>query len=536
MNAMPESPSPEVEPHWRSTSSTGRADADETAATRQLLLLLAAACVALGALLGVASWFRPHPFPVLLPVFIPAGGVRDEFATAQFPEDAVSLRAGRWFSRVIGRGNQSTATDQLGSLIHPSAGVRSDENLVTVLCAPARIGVGSTSPADTAQVFITPGGRALDTSKWVPLRDVLRAIDKSPARRVLLLLDLMRPPADPLRVQLVDDVTARIQAELAGLNKAGAGKRLTVLCAASAGQVSWGSEVWGRSVFLAYAEEALSGWADLEPNTGNRDGRVTLHELIAYIVPRVDRWAIRCRGVRQTPVLLGESRDFAIAPRRREALEPRSAPPEDRAYPDWLEAGWALRDRWQTEQAIRFAPWALRGLDAALLAAEKTWRDGADPARIHAELTRVLESLSRDYEAARSRPHPVPRSLALAATLGEKSDERTSLAMTKFLEDRADPGEALKPDELAAARAKQLVEFQKATSGSSGFAFAQAIFHATTSSRQTPTELIFFDKLLRSPAARSAVHRDAPPPPAGRPSPAKSGRQRVASGAGSARS
>jgi hypothetical protein len=495
---MPESPSSEAEPLWRWGSPTGRTDADGTRATRKLLLMLAATGLALGGLVGVASWFRAHPYPVLLPLFIHSGGERNEFATPQFPHDSASLRAGRWFSRVIGPGDESTATEQLGSLLHPSAGVRSDETLVTVLFAPARVGIGSTSPADATLVFVTPGGRELDTSKWVPLRDVLLAIDRNPARHVLLLLDLMRPPADPLRVQLADDVTDRIQTELAELNKVGAGKRLTVLCAASAGQVSWASEVWGRSVFLAYAEEALSGWADLEPTTGNRDGRVTLNELFDYIVPRVDRWAIRCRGVRQTPVLLGSRRDFPVGPRRREALEPRSAPPEDRAYPDWLEVAWSMRDRWHTEQAIRFAPWALRGLEAALLASEKSWRAGGDPARIHAELTNIVESLSRDYETARTLPHPVPRSLALAATVGEKSDERVSLAMTKLLEARADPGEGLKPDELAAARAKQLVEFQKATAGSSDFAFAQVIFQAVTASRQTPVELVFLDNLLRA--------------------------------------
>ena len=221
---MSESPSSEVEPLWRSGSSTDRAELDGTGATRKRLLLLAATGVSLGCLIGVASWFRPHPFPVLLPIFIHAAGERNDFATAQFRQDAASLRAGRWFSRVIGPGNASTAPDQLGSMLQASAGVRSDENLVTVLCAPARIGVGSTSPGDRAEVFITPGGRAEEVSKWVPLRDVLRAIDRNPARRVLLLLDLMRPPADPLHVQLGDDVTDRIQTELAEMNKVGDGR------------------------------------------------------------------------------------------------------------------------------------------------------------------------------------------------------------------------------------------------------------------------------------------------------------------------
>ena len=271
-----------------------------------------------------------------------------------------------------------------------------------------------------------------------------------------------------------------------------------MLCAASAGQVSWASEVWGRSVFLAYAEEALSGWADLEPNTGNRDGRVTLHELVDYIVPRVDRWAIRCRGVRQTPVLLGSNGEISRSPRvvarhsNRDRRRPKIAPIRTGS-----KQGGRCAIAGRPNRPFDSPPGRCAGSTRRCSPLKSRGAAEADPARIHAELTRVLESLSRDYEAARSLPHPVPRSLALAAALGEKSDERVSLAMTKLLEDRADPGEGLKPDELAAARAKQLVEFQKATAGSSDFAFAQAIFHATTSSRQMPTELIFLDKLLR---------------------------------------
>ncbi len=308
----------------------------------------------------------------------------------------------------------------------------------------------------------------------------------------------MRPMADPLHGQLVDDVTARIEAELAGSSQVIPPDRLAVLCAAGTGQVSWASEVWGRSVFLAYAEEGLSGWADLEPVTGNRDGRVTLIELVDYVVPRVNRWAVACRGVRQTPVLLGSRDDFSIAPRRKRALELRPALPEDRVYPSWLIEGWARRDRWQGEHALRVAPWALRGLEAALMDAERGWRGGVDPDRVRTELERAVASSTREFETARSSPHPIPRSLALALALGEKPDERVSQAMVKLLQDRADPGQGQKPEELAAARTKQAAEFQKATAGASEFALAWAVFHAAAMVvHPTPADLVFYDGLLR---------------------------------------
>ncbi len=282
------------------------------------------------------------------------------------------------------------------------------------------------------------------------------------------------------------------------MSRLGSGGRLTVFCAADVGQVSWASEVWGRSVFLAYAEEGLNGWADLEPVTGDRDGRVSLDELIRYVAPRVDRWAVRCRGVRQTPVVLGSRGDFSVGPRRRGALISRASPPEDRIYPPWLEEGWTLRDRGKGESAVRFAPWSLRRLEAALLHAEASWRGGGDPDRVRADLAAAQGAATRDFEASRSFPHPVPRSLALAQALGERPDDRVAQAMARLLQDRAAPGDGLKPEELAAARAKQLAEFPKAVRGSSEFALAWAVFQAAAAAvRPTPADLVFFDGLLR---------------------------------------
>ena len=279
------------------------------------LVLLVAAGVALGSLLGVVSWFRPHPYPVLLPLFFDSSGGNGGSVIAQVHGDVTSLRAGRWFSRTIGSGGSTITAGHLGSALDALAGLRSNETLVAVLCSPARIGIRSTGSGESDEIFVMPGGRAEGLSGWVPLRDVLGMLSRSPAKRVLLLLDVMRPLVDPVRGQLVDDVAAHVASGLAD-SSGSASRHIAVLCAASTGQVSWASEVWGRSVFLAYAEEGLSGWADLEPVTGNRDGRVSLNELVDYVVPRVNRWAVRCRGVRQTPVLLGSRDDFPIAPRR----------------------------------------------------------------------------------------------------------------------------------------------------------------------------------------------------------------------------
>ena len=71
-------------------------------------------------------------------------------------------------------------------------------------------------------------------------------------------------------------------------------------------------------------------------------------------------------------------------------------------------------------------------------------------------------------------------------------------ALTKLLQDRADPGQGLKPDDLVAARAKQVGEFEKATQGASKFSLARAIFQAAAADVDpTPADLVFYDGLLR---------------------------------------
>ena len=109
------------------------------------------------------------------------------------------------------------------------------------------------------------------TSKREPaLRDVLAALKACPARDKLLILDIMRPHADPSLGVLDDDVAGAVLRELEGVPDEGR----TVLCAASAGQGSQASEALGRSAFNYYVDQGLRGEADA---TGpDPDGIVTV--------------------------------------------------------------------------------------------------------------------------------------------------------------------------------------------------------------------------------------------------------------------
>ncbi len=176
VDAMSESTAREIEPVWRARPSLVGADSDRAVAPPRWLGLIVAAGIALGCLLGVASWFRPHPFPVLLPLVFDTGDRGAGSVTAQAPGDAVSLRAGRWFSRTIGAGDPTITAGRLGAALESMAGLRSDETLVVVLCSPARVGIGSTGSGESAEVFVLPGGRAEGLAGWIRLRDVLGAL------------------------------------------------------------------------------------------------------------------------------------------------------------------------------------------------------------------------------------------------------------------------------------------------------------------------------------------------------------------------
>ena len=90
------------------------------------------------------------------------------------------------------------------------------------------------------------------------LREILAKVSACPARNRLVVLDVMRPMADPIEGILADDVAARIGQALD--LAAPASQELFVLSACGAGQQSWASEELGRSVFGLAVEEGCGAW------------------------------------------------------------------------------------------------------------------------------------------------------------------------------------------------------------------------------------------------------------------------------------
>jgi hypothetical protein len=147
----------------------------------------------------------------------------------------------------------------------------------------------------------------------LPLSALLDALRQCPARRKLLVLDVM--PDDrgsPLETGVTEDgVADLIASELARKDNSGqlADPHLAVLTACSAGEVANWSEPLHQSVFGHFF---IRGLGDADADTDG-DRAISLKELSVYLTRNVDRWARQHRGIRQRPVLLGSAVDLPLA-------------------------------------------------------------------------------------------------------------------------------------------------------------------------------------------------------------------------------
>ncbi len=344
--------------------------------------------------------------------------------------------------------------------------------VVVYLCGLAR--------TEGGEIFLLTGESRPD-DRALPLAEVLRALKKCPAPK-LLLLDVARPLAAPERGVAVDDVAERLPALL----ESAAASGLWVLSACAPGQSSLVSEDLRHSAFIYYTDLGLRGAAG---------GRVTMRELAAFVRDRVDRWAWVSRGTRQTPRLFGPDGDFALTTGERAG--PAGDPPEAPAYPPWLAEAWRRRDA-GAEAGRLLAPADLRRLEAALLRAEQRWRGGAADDATRPDLRRALTEFDdRLAQARKEVPSPEePRSLALAARLaGSKPDAALQEAARGLLA-RAEAAPAEKAKEELP---KALAEFRDKVKDRPGVEAALALLAvALEDGNPRPDKLLLLDGVLSS--------------------------------------
>jgi hypothetical protein len=451
---------------------------------RTLIILLAACSAVAGAILGWLFLLRGFTEPYFLTI-----------PFTEYLEPALPVNA--WAAQ------DSQALRAHFSHAHRQANFQEGHQLADALATlrtekrPVVVHLRAHAVARDGQVLLLPGDARLGELevKGIPLENVLQAIRQSPGDDRLLLLDVMRPLAEPSLGILADDTAAQVDAllerELAKPNA----PPLWVLSASGPGQVSLVSEELGLSVFGHYLNEGLHGRADGQNPKQEEDGRVSVQELARFVEKHVSHWARQNRGADQRPVLRGGGRDFHLVSLSRRRPPPPE-PPSFEPYPDWLLAGWELRDRWWRDGDYLSAPQAVLRLEAALLRAEQRWRGGVSIEDVKPQLGADQRRLT-DYADAGRLPPVANPSLAWAHQNDEVPDSALLGELRKLLEHRRLSDKFAKPEEgakLLAGLAKSK-ESLLAKCKDRPFQLAWAVLDATGDDA-SPDAIVFLAQLV----------------------------------------
>jgi hypothetical protein len=447
-----------------------------------------------GAFIGLLSWMHPVAPGYFVPLWI------TEYESRLIPvddggdSDREAFRVGSYFPRV----DENAFGSQLRHLLVRDLAALKERRTGSVVVYFSAFACRG----DNNEVMIFPADAQPNyPTTRVPLKVILNAVYDCPAKNKLLILDIMRPVASARLGILENDAATLVRQEVENELKTRPDPRRLglILCGCSEWQESLGSEDLDRSVFSFYLEEGLRGWAAGYNSRGLRNNRVTARELANFVQARVDRWALRNRNTRQTPILLGVADDFALVALDHGAPLPHLETPEMQAYPKWLREGWVLRDQWKTRLDVHADPRLLQELEGTLLRAEQEWRAGISAGRISNDLKIRSEELKARLEKVRTViPLPEPRSIALAVTLGAKTDPAVAQDLRTLLVQIQQSEQEAKPEEAAKARAKLVQAFQDKYKAKTYFEMAWAVVTiAEEDTDLTADKTILLDSLLR---------------------------------------
>ncbi len=446
-------------------------------------LVLAALLAVGGALAGLLTWVRPVPNPAF--VFLAS----TTFTASPIPSlpqvegDRAGLKGGQYFARF-----QSPA---------PLDGGHWQQAMASWKNHPARDPLvvyvaGRAGRTSSGEVVLLPADASLDqTGTWLRLRELLEKLRDCPARHKLLILDLMHAWAEPAVGVAADQVAAALPGELRTVTDP---NRL-VLASCSPGQNSLVAENLGRSVFGYYLEEGLRGYAD--GYTGQRDGLITVGELARFVRGRVERWAGRLHGERQTPTLYGSGPDFPLVALAHRQAQPHLDLAEAGPYPAWLHAAWKQRDQLWQDGGYRRAPRLFQKYQALLLRAEKAWRDGSPAVEFQSPLERVHQDLLCQRDFLR----PAPQSLAQAQRQGLKSDPAVAQALRNLCLDARRLLAGAGREEATLVQARLVKSFAEKHPGVSAEVVAAAAFsQAVTDGASDADTLRLLDHVANIPS------------------------------------
>jgi hypothetical protein len=424
---------PRVNRNWHEAKSTP--EAKKTQAKSQKRKTLFSVLAAILALLGIiAAWlFFIHPYhpPKFLSIAL------TEYPPHLYPVNAFAQRDGEALVKRFENGTDAHDSQEKQLLQDALQGLRTvaDKPVVVHLCGFARVHDGT--------LYLLPAkAQPSDPTTWLAMEEVLRPLRDCKTAHKLLILDISRSLDDPRRGTLPDDIAGAFQNLFSSRDQG----VLQVLAACSPGQTSLVSEELSQSVFGYYLDQGLRGYADGYGKHGQRDGRISVGELAAFVRARVERWALRNRRLHQTPILLGSAPDFDLVSLERgeskAKLEDEPLPP----YPATIQKAWEVRDGWLADGGYESAPRAVSQLEANLLRLEQRWRGHDSPTNIDREIGFRLGDLNKEVADSRP-PRPINfYSLFLKAARGQV---KTSPDVAQALRDAlADVDATTKPDVL----------------------------------------------------------------------------------------
>lgn len=143
-----------------------------------------------------------------------------------------------------------------------------------------------------------------DNPRWLPVRELVEHLDQSrPEVKKLLILDANRMDAN-WSIGLLYNGFAEALADAVG-----DASSVAILNSAGAGEIGWAGPELQGSAFGFFVCQSLAG----DPRAdANRNGRISLKELAAFVRDRTAAWASRNRFDLQSPTLVPADADFNL--------------------------------------------------------------------------------------------------------------------------------------------------------------------------------------------------------------------------------
>jgi hypothetical protein len=303
--------------------------------------------------------------------------------------------------------------------------------------------------AEGEPCLLTRESSPLDSTTWLPLREVLQRIGTARqlprSVRKLVILDCNRHLVDWNTGRLYNSFAERLPGLVAELGI----DNLVVLNSTGPGQQAGLAPDIQGTVFGHLLQLGLAGAADMRDEGGNEDGRVSLHELLAYLERHTQRHTQEILADPQRPILVpAETGDFNVSWRlNQRTLNELLTRARQAAVADPnLAVGerqqlWRRRDELWAAQPYRFAPLAWRDFEQRLLWLEQLSESGPgygpQAVQVARDTTRLANQLAERLAQAR-RQGTLPAYLRI---VGNRAAELPadlpahSLSMATFLRD-----------------------------------------------------------------------------------------------------